>query len=70
MNPLHLVGLAVMLFVPLAWYGLRRAAVADVPVVVLTTARALAVLVLGAIALTLVDPADVPSLLRAVLPKL
>jgi hypothetical protein len=67
MTPLHLVALALVLLAGLAGYGIRRAASPDIPAALVTITRALVVLVLGSLALLLVDPADVPSVLRAVM---
>ncbi|MFJ4781254.1 hypothetical protein [Streptomyces sp. NPDC088762] len=69
MNPLFLALLALAVLGGLAGYALRRAAPADVPAVLKTATYVLSVLVLGTIALVLVDPTDVPSVLRAVMPK-
>ncbi|MFJ3966105.1 hypothetical protein [Streptomyces sp. NPDC090036] len=69
MNPLFLSLLGILVLAGLAGYALYRAATSDVPAVLATAARTLPVLVLGAVALVLVDPADIPSVLRAVMPK-
>ncbi|MET9852202.1 hypothetical protein ABZY57_04520 [Streptomyces sp. NPDC006450] len=69
MNPLFLTLLGTLVLAGLAVYALYRAATPDVPAVLATAARTLPVLVLGAVALVLVDPADIPSVLRAVMPK-
>ncbi|WP_329202909.1 MULTISPECIES: hypothetical protein [unclassified Streptomyces] len=69
MNPLFLALLGIVVLAGLAGYALYRAATPDVPTVLTTAARALPVLVLGAMALVLVDPANIPSVLRAVMPK-
>lgn len=69
MNPLLLALLALAVLAALAGYALRRATPTDVPAVLKTAACVLPVLVLGSIALVLVDPADIPSVLRAVLQK-
>lgn len=69
MSPLVLALLALAVLGALTGYALHRAAAADVPAVLTTAARGLPVLALGAIALVLVDPADVPGVLRAVLPR-
>ncbi|MEU4359931.1 hypothetical protein [Streptomyces virginiae] len=69
MTPLLLALFAVALLAALAGYALHRALPSDVPDVLGSAARMLPLLVLGAIALVLVDPADVPSVLRAVIAK-
>ncbi|MFB7176859.1 hypothetical protein ACFCYI_04015 [Streptomyces sp. NPDC056257] len=69
MNPMLLALITLTVLGGLAGYALHRAATADVPAVLTTAARTLPALALGAIALVLVDPADVPSVLRAVLPR-
>ncbi|MEW2498249.1 hypothetical protein AB0942_32645 [Streptomyces nodosus] len=69
MTPIHFGVLALVLLAGLAGYGLRRAATPDIPAALVTTTRALVVLALGSLALLLVDPADVPSVLRAVMSR-
>ncbi|MFD8525343.1 hypothetical protein ACFV2D_35890 [Streptomyces capillispiralis] len=68
MTPIHFGVLALVLLASLAGGGIRRAATSDIPAVLVTITRALVVLALGSLGLLLVDPADVPSVLRAVMP--
>ncbi|MET7913542.1 hypothetical protein ABZU45_37575 [Streptomyces avermitilis] len=70
MAPLHLVVLALLLLGGLAGYGIRRAPAGDVRPVLRIVTRALVALALGSLALLLVDPADVPSVLRTVMSRL
>ncbi|MFF9403649.1 hypothetical protein [Streptomyces sp. NPDC014744] len=67
MTPLLMALIALVALAVLSGYALHRAAAVDIPAVLATAARTLPVLALGAIVLVLVDPADVPSVLRAVL---
>lgn len=69
MTPLLTALIALVALAALAGYALHRAATSDVPAVLTTAALTLLVLVLGTIALVLVDPADVPSVIRAVIPR-
>ncbi|MGO4635019.1 hypothetical protein AB4225_29440 [Streptomyces sp. 2RAF24] len=69
MTTLHLALIAVVLLAALSAYGLRRAPLSDVHRVVEVGTRALVALGLGCLALLLVDPADIPAVLRAVLSK-
>lgn len=69
MTTLHLALLTVVLLAALSVYGLRRAPIRDVHRVVEVCTRALVVLGLGCLAVLLVDPADVPAVLRAVLAR-
>ncbi|MFD9744745.1 hypothetical protein ACIQEY_11745 [Streptomyces parvus] len=69
MTPLLMALIAVVALAALSGYALHRAAAVDIPAVLATAARTLPVLTLGAIALVLVDPTEVPSVLRAVLLK-
>ncbi|MEV6535940.1 hypothetical protein AB0M86_41305 [Streptomyces sp. NPDC051639] len=69
MNPLHLAVLALVLLWSLLVYGIRRAPAGDVRGVLRVGTRAVVVLALGSLAVLLVDPADVPSVLRAVLTR-
>lgn len=68
--PVTLSGMFLVLSVVpgcLCWYALSRAKVCDVPCVLKLGTQAMVVLGLGSMAMLLVDPADVPSVLRAVL---
>ncbi|MEW2312396.1 hypothetical protein AB0918_27820 [Streptomyces sp. NPDC006864] len=67
MTPLHLAVLAVVLMWALTVYGIRRTPSRDVRGVVQSGTRAMVLLGLGSLAVLLVDPADVPSVLQAVL---
>lgn len=67
MTPLYLAVLALVLLWSLAGYALRRAPVSDVRRVLQVGTLAVVVLALGALGVLLVNPADVPSVLRAVL---
>ncbi|MFI9772803.1 hypothetical protein ACIHJG_39090 [Streptomyces sp. NPDC052415] len=69
MTPLHLAVLALVLLWSLLAYGIRRAPVGDVRRVLQVGTRAVVVLALGSLSVLLVDPADVPSVLRAVLAR-
>ncbi|MCA1217253.1 hypothetical protein [Streptomyces sp. 8L] len=67
MTPLYLALLALVVLGALAAYGLHRARVLDIPRILRTGTRAVVVLGLGSLAALLVDPADVPAVLRALL---
>ncbi|MFC9273510.1 hypothetical protein ACFTXJ_37715 [Streptomyces zhihengii] len=67
MTPLHLAVLALVLPGAVIVYGISRSPSPDVRHVVRIGTQALVVLGLGSLAVLLVDPADVPSVLRAVL---
>ncbi|MFC7924582.1 hypothetical protein [Streptomyces cinereoruber] len=69
MTTLHLALLTVVLLAALSVYGLRRVPAHDVHRVVKVCTQALVVLGLGSLAVLLVDPADIPSVLRAVLAR-
>ncbi|MEU9087953.1 hypothetical protein [Streptomyces sp. NPDC048357] len=69
MNPMLLALLTLAVLGGLPGYALHRAATADVPAVLTTAARTLPALALSAVVLVLIDPSDVPSVLRAVLPR-
>ncbi|MDX3697900.1 hypothetical protein PV726_48670 [Streptomyces europaeiscabiei] len=69
MTPLHLAVLALVLLWSLLAYGIRRAPADEVRGVIQVGTRAVVVLALGSLAVLLVDPADVPSVLRAVLAR-
>ncbi|MFH8760263.1 hypothetical protein [Streptomyces atroolivaceus] len=69
MTPLHLAVLALVLLWSLAAYSIRRAPVGDVRRVLRICTRAVVMLALGSLGVLLVDPADVPSVLRAVLAR-
>ncbi|MFJ3402172.1 hypothetical protein ACIPM5_34840 [Streptomyces microflavus] len=70
MTPLHLAVLALVLLGGLIAYGIRRSPATDVRRVVRIGIPAVVLLGLGSLAVLLVDPADVPSVLRAVLGRL
>ncbi|MFC9595745.1 hypothetical protein ACFTUC_38860 [Streptomyces sp. NPDC056944] len=65
MITLHLALLTVVLLTVVSVYGLRRVPVRDVHRVVAVSTRALVVLGLGSLSVLLVDPADIPAVLRA-----
>ena len=67
MTPLYLAVLALVLLWSLAGYALRRAPASDIRRVLQVGTLAVVVLALGALGVLLVNPADVPSVLRAVL---
>ncbi|MFD8630347.1 hypothetical protein ACFV4E_42005 [Streptomyces hygroscopicus] len=69
MTPLYLAVLALVLLWSLAAYAIRRAPAGDVRRVLQIGTRAVVVLALGSLGVLLVDPADVPSVLRAVLAR-
>ncbi|MFH8939525.1 hypothetical protein [Streptomyces griseosporeus] len=69
MTPLYLAGLALVLLWSLAAYAIRRATAGDVHRVLQVGTRAVVVLVLRSLGVLLVDPADVPSVLRVVLAR-
>lgn len=69
MTPLHFAALALVLLWSLAAYGIRRAPATDIRSVTGAGARAVVVLALGSLAVPLVDPADVPSVLRVLLAR-
>ncbi|MGW5003110.1 hypothetical protein ACWEP8_36270 [Streptomyces hydrogenans] len=69
MTTLHLALLAIVLLAGLSAYGLRRAPVRDVHRVVKVCTRAMVDLGLGGLAVLLIDPADIPAVLRAVLTR-
>lgn len=62
--------LALALLGGLGAYGLRRARRADVPATLATANRAVLVLTVAALGLVLVNPADVPAMLRAIVASL
>ncbi|MEU6946635.1 hypothetical protein ABZ957_15605 [Streptomyces sp. NPDC046316] len=70
MTTLHLALIALVLLAALAAYGLHRAPISDVHRVVVVGTRALVILGLGSLAVLLVDPADIPAVLRALLARL
>ncbi|MCG0065986.1 hypothetical protein L0F81_22260 [Streptomyces tricolor] len=69
MTPLHYATLTMLLFGGLAVYGIRRVPTRDVRSALRTVTRDLVVLGLGSLALLLADPADVPTVLRAVVSR-
>lgn len=69
MTPLHLSVLALVLLSSLFAYGVHRTPSGDVRRVLQIATRGVVVLVLGSLAVLLVDPADLPSVLRAVLAR-
>ncbi|GAA3918235.1 hypothetical protein GCM10022244_29320 [Streptomyces gulbargensis] len=69
MTALHLALLTIVLLAGLSAYGLRRAPAPDVHRVVEVCTRAVVVLGLGDLAVLLVDPTDIPAVLRAVLTR-
>ncbi|MFJ1900405.1 hypothetical protein [Streptomyces sp. NPDC088115] len=69
MTPLHLAVLALVLLVALIAYGIRRSPSRDVPQLVQVGGRAVVLLGLGSLGVIMVDPADVPSVIQALLAR-
>ncbi|MDX2748528.1 hypothetical protein [Streptomyces sp. NRRL_B-2557] len=69
MTPLHLAVLALVLLWSLAAYGIRRSPAREIRGVLQVGTRAVVMLALGSLGVLLVDPADVPSVLRAILTR-
>ncbi|WP_432128046.1 hypothetical protein [Streptomyces sp. bgisy082] len=69
MTPLYLTLLALVVLGGLAAYGLHRAGVGHIPLVLLIGTRAVVVLVVGCLGVLLADQADIPTILRAILKR-
>ncbi|MEV5598956.1 hypothetical protein [Streptomyces sp. NPDC052496] len=69
-SPLAFAGLALAFVCCLIAYGIRRMPARDVRPALRTAIRALTFLTIGCLALSVVEPADVPHVLRAVMSKL
>ncbi|WP_328565293.1 hypothetical protein [Streptomyces coelicoflavus] len=70
MTPLHLAALAFVILWSLLAYGIHRAPAGDVRRVLRIGTPAVVILALGSLAVLLVDPADVPSVLKVVMSRL
>lgn len=69
MTPLHFAALAIVLLGSLLAYGIHRAPAGDIRHVLRIGTPAVVVLALGSLAVLLVDPADVPSVLKVVMSR-
>lgn len=69
MTPLYLAVLALVLLWSLAAYAIRWAPAGDIRRILQVGSRAVVVFALGSLGALLVESADVPSVLRAVLAR-